>query len=174
VEMMKTFEAVQKYKVYVDLDGVLVDFDKFAREATGVCPMKASTEPGLKSKFWAGVDRYMRSGKPFFSAMSPMPDAMELWNYVKKFDPEILTATGHVQTQTVLKEKPEWVRKHLGDHIKVNMVAKSSEKAKFAGPNVILIDDRRKSIDPWVAAGGIGILHKNAADTIAQLKELGL
>jgi len=174
MEMMKVFEAQQKYKIYVDLDGVMVDFDKFAKEATGICPMKASTEPGLKSKFWGAVDRYMKSGKPFFSAMSPMKDAMELWGYVKKYDPEILTATGHVQTQTVLKEKPAWVAKNIGDHVKVNMVAKSSEKAKFAGPNVILIDDRRKSIDPWVAAGGIGILHTSAENTIKQLKELGL
>jgi hypothetical protein len=36
----------------------------------------------------------------------------------------------------------------------------------------ILVDDRNKSIDPWVEAGGIGVLHKSVPDTIGQLREL--
>ena len=40
--------------------------------------------------------------------------------------------------------------------------------------NSILIDDRKKKIDQWIAAGGIGILHTDAASTIEKLKELGL
>jgi hypothetical protein len=39
-------------------------------------------------------------------------------------------------------------------------------------PN-ILIDDYDQNIKEWQAKGGIGILHKNAADTIAQPKKLG-
>ena len=37
-----------------------------------------------------------------------------------------------------------------------------------------LIDDRKSNIDQWIASGGIGILHTSAADTIQQLKNLGL
>ena len=48
------------------------------------------------------------------------------------------------------------------------------EKYQYAAPNHILIDDRLVSIEPWVNAGGIGILHTSAVDTIEQLKELGL
>ena len=40
--------------------------------------------------------------------------------------------------------------------------------------NAILIDDFASNIKRWEAAGGIGILHKNANDTIQQLKKLGL
>jgi hypothetical protein len=47
-------------------------------------------------------------------------------------------------------------------------------KAAYAKPNHILIDDREKSIQPWREAGGIGILHTSAADTISQLQKLGL
>jgi len=35
-----------------------------------------------------------------------------------------------------------------------------------------LIDDRQKNIDAWVEAGGIGIVHTSAANTIEQLKAL--
>lgn len=41
-------------------------------------------------------------------------------------------------------------------------------------PGDILIDDMEKNITRWVEAGGVGILHVNAADTIEQLKALGL
>jgi hypothetical protein len=32
----------------------------------------------------------------------------------------------------------------------------------------------KQTIDEWNAKGGIGILHTSAADTIKQLKKLGL
>ena len=51
-----------------------------------------------------------------------------------------------------------------------------AEKQKYAKKNGvpnILIDDWKKNIVEWEAAGGIGILHKSASATIAQLKKLG-
>ena len=47
-------------------------------------------------------------------------------------------------------------------------------KSNYAKENAILIDDFASNIKRWEAAGGIGILHKNANDTIQQLKQLGL
>ena len=55
-----------------------------------------------------------------------------------------------------------------------NTAAVGADKHEYAAPNHILIDDRDKAILPWREAGGIGILHTSANDTIAQLKELGL
>jgi len=37
----------------------------------------------------------------------------------------------------------------------------------------ILIDDYPKNVDQFKAAGGIGILHTSASNTISQLKRLG-
>jgi hypothetical protein len=48
------------------------------------------------------------------------------------------------------------------------------KKKEYATPTSILIDDRADNINQWEAAGGIGILHTDAASTIAKLKELGL
>lgn len=158
------------YKIFVDLDGVLVDFDK-EMERIGFPRHVVEHDKKAKSNFWKTIGAMAKRGQPFWGAMDPMPDAMELWNYVKEYNPEILSATGHVGNP--IEEKNEWVKKHLGD-IPTHLVRKSSDKAQYAAPNHILIDDREKSIGPWRAAGGIGILHKNATDTIRQLKELGL
>jgi hypothetical protein len=37
-----------------------------------------------------------------------------------------------------------------------------------------LLTDREDNINQWRDKGGIGIFHTSAADTIKQLKELGL
>ena len=47
-----------------------------------------------------------------------------------------------------------------------------SQKAAFAYEGSVLIDDRKKNIDAWENAGGIGILHTSAKETINALKEL--
>lgn len=161
----------QSLKVYVDLDGVLVDFDKQMAKI-GFPRAVIEHDKKARSNFWKTVGWMAKQGKPFWGTMDPMPDAAQLWNYVNRFThPEILSATGHVGN--AVEEKHAWVKQHLGN-VKVHLVRKSSDKAQFAAPNHVLIDDREKSIEPWVAAGGIGILHKSAADTIAKLKELGL
>ena len=46
---------------------------------------------------------------------------------------------------------------------------KGSQKAAFAHKKAVLIDDRQRNIDVWVEAGGIGILHKTADETIEEL-----
>ena len=50
----------------------------------------------------------------------------------------------------------------------------SKNKQKHAAPNHILIDDRKDNIERWEAAGGVGILHTNAKNTIACLKKLAI
>ena len=158
------------YRIFCDLDGVLVDFDK-AMEEIGFPRGSVETDKKTRNQFWGKVGAMAKQGIPFWGNMDPMSDAQQLWDYVKKYNPEILSATGHVGNATA--EKHEWVKKHLGN-VPTHLVRKSSDKAQLAAPTHVLIDDREKSIEPWVAAGGIGILHKNAADTIRQLKELGL
>lgn len=160
-------------KIYVDLDGVLVDFQKMAFEIAGI-RMTDDTEKHLRRDFWKSVDRHVAAGKPFFSAMDPLHDAFVLWDYIKDRSPEILSATGHVRGAAA--EKRSWVRKHLGDTVanSAHFVRDGADKAKFATPNSILIDDRAKVLAPWEAAGGIAILHTSAISTIEALRKLEL
>lgn len=160
------------YEIYVDLDGVIVNFAEHAKEITGIDIDNAGKDD--RNKFWKHIERHVKQGTPFFAAMSPMEDAYKLWNYVAKHSPTILSATGHIFGAG--KEKQEWVRDHLGAGVARNaiFVRNSRDKAKYASPTSILIDDRTKSIIPWEEAGGIGILHKTAELTIKHLKELGI
>lgn len=166
-------EQEQKYEIFCDLDGVLVDFVKLAAEL--IPGWHTEEHPNRDKKkdreLWKTVSWMAKNGKPFWGQMDPMPDAMQLWNYIKKYNPQILSAGGTVGNPE--PEKRAWVQSHLGNP-KVNIVQRAVDKAQFAGPNRILIDDKMKAINPWVEAGGIGVHHTSATNTIKQLKELGL
>lgn len=169
---MKLFELKVDYKIFVDLDGVVADLDKHVLELTG------KTFPQLRKNdnddgFQNFVDSEREQGNSIFGDLDLMPDAQQLWDYIVKYKPSILTATGVPEAQAIA-EKIRWVMENLSGYDKIYTVKKSIFKAEYAKPNHILIDDRMKSIEPWRKAGGIGIEHKSAADTISQLKSLGL
>ena len=70
------------------------------------------------------------------------------------------------------KDKIDWVREHIHPSWIVIPTFKGSQKAAFAHKKAVLIDDYQDNIDNWVEAGGIGILHKTADDTIKQLNDI--
>ncbi len=167
-------DTQQEYKLFLDLDGVMADFIKGVQKLIpNYTEDQYENDPQYQKKMWAAINEYSNSGGELWGDLDLMPDAMVLWDYLSKYgNLEILTATGDPKYGAGA-QKRKWVPKHLGG-VKINLVRKSKEKAQYAKPNHILIDDMSKSIDPWVQAGGIGILHTSAADTINKLKELGV
>lgn len=170
------------YEIFVDLDGVLADFVVGVNRALEVVHNGSvvhvegayDTNPKYRSLMWSTVARYQNDhGGELWYELPMMEDARELWTYVEPHNPQILSATGNPQYGAD-DQKIRWVSEQLGDHVVVNLTRKSHEKAEYAAPHRILIDDRKKSIGPWIEAGGIGILHKSAEKTIRQLKELGI
>jgi hypothetical protein len=157
------------------MDGVVADFEKGVSDAMGekLDQAKYDVDSKYRSKMWKWVRQHSKSGGKLWADLPMMPDANKLWNFVKKYKPQILTAQGD-PAYGAEEQKRQWIADKFGRNVRVFVTRKSDEKAQYASPNSILIDDREKSIGPWTAAGGIGILHKNAADTIRQLKELGL
>lgn len=154
-------------KIYVDLDGVLSDFEGLISSHVGRPISEIS-----KGYLWASINKYNNEVNPFFESLPLMKDAMELWNFViSNFkDVNILTATGNTPKDAA-EQKRTWVIKHLSRYNRIITVTKSPDKANYASETSILIDDRDKSIDPWVEAGGIGILHTSAKETIEELKQ---
>jgi phosphoserine aminotransferase len=53
---------------------------------------------------------------------------------------------------------------------KPNVVAGRKNKAGYATPNTILVDDTSDVIQAFNAAGGVGILHKEIGNTLMMLK----
>jgi nicotinamide mononucleotide adenylyltransferase len=151
------------YKIYCDMDGVIVDFDKGYKELTG----RDASFDTPKEEFWAPISK---AGASFWIKLKWMPDGKQLWNYIKGYNPDLLSAPSREESSKMGKRI--WVKREVPG---AKLILRSAErKQEFATPNSILIDDRADNIQRWKDAGGIGIVHTSAADTIQQLKDLGL
>ena len=153
--------------IYCDMDGVLADFQKFTSEHLG---QKFTDEN------WHELPHDM------FYQLPPMPDAKQLWKFIGKFDPNILTAIpregrGPI-SERAAEDKKRWMKKHFGVNDARMYAVKRKNKANFAKdgrdgrPNV-LIDDHIGNITEFQKKGGIGVHHTSAANTIRQLKKIG-
>ena len=147
--------------LYLDMDGVLADFNK---EYTKIDPLKED-----RKKFRSAVLDHR-----IFTKLDFMPDTQELLNHVCKLQGvtiEILTSMGThdpFQAQAAKNQKLEWLAaKNLP--WKANFVHTKQEKAKYATPRSILIDDSVGCVSPFTEAGGHGILHTNSSNTIRLL-----
>ena len=175
----------KKYVIFCDMDGVLVDFDEGYKELTGVTTQHADSQG--KNEFW-GLFRDSLKNKDipersYWANLDWMSDGKQLWDYISPYNPYVLTAPSvnfdipfeeryKVENNESMQGKTEWVQR-LPNMRKIYFRS-AARKADFSGPNKILIDDRKDTIDSWNANGGIGILHTSTANTIKQLQELGL
>ena len=146
--------------IYVDADGVCVNFEKGYEDLTGKLLNKGEVD-------WAIIgDR-----KNFYRDLEPMPDMWELLHFVLPYEPFILTGIPSVETvPEAADNKKEWFRKH-GVDVPV-ICTRSKTKSNYCLPGDILIDDWEKHKHLWVAKGGIWITHTSAKDTIEQLKRI--
>jgi uncharacterized protein YegP (UPF0339 family) len=99
-----------------------------------------------------------------------MPDAQELWEYIERYKPTILTGVPEYLAEEATKNKIEWVAKNFGTDVPV-ITCKSKDKSLHAKPGDIIIDDWEKYKHKWVAIGGIWITHVNAKQSIKELKQ---
>ena len=167
---MKLFELKKEYEIFVDLDGVMANLDKYVKDRTGMTFLQLRATGDGFTDFVQGE---RDEGRTVFDQLEMMPDAQTLWDFVKPHNPAILTATGYPKEKAAA-EKIRWVHANLDGFTNILTVSSGTEKQQYAAPNHILIDDREKSILPWRNAGGIGILHTSAESTIDQLQRLGL
>lgn len=152
--------------IYLDMDGVLTDFDAAFENIDGSTPKEI--EKHGDDAFWSHVKQ---GGLEFWSKMPWMKDGKELWNYVKKYKVEILSSPAR-QIPESSKGKEIWIKREMG-HVKLNL-KRAREKHEFATPNAILIDDNKDNINKWNSVGGKGIWHTSADKTIRELKSLGI
>jgi hypothetical protein len=167
-------EQVSDYKVYLDMDGVLADFDQRFKDISGMEPGEFEAKYGKKA-FWNLIDEDNKIS--FWVGIKPMPGAAALVNAVKKYNYELLTSPSS-KKQSYLG-KILWVRNHsdiLGGKPRINF-KRAKEKHEIKpelSKTDILIDDREDTIGRWNAAGGTGIVYKNIGQVLGDLKKLGL
>ena len=166
------FLEQQRGQIYADLDGVLVNFDKGWQDRTQNIYGRRISRDDYEKEF--SKNKAYKFGKSLdfdhWVNLEKMPDANVLWDYISKFNPNILSASP--QSEDSIMGKRMWVKNNLNPQ--PNKVILDPEKWKYvSSPSDILIDDTPKKINQWKKAGGIGILHTSAKDTIIQLKRLG-
>ena len=158
-------EVKKNYKIYCDMDGVIVDFADGYQKLTG----KDITGQHMKgdANFWQPI---ADAGVKFWVTLKWMSDGKQLWDYIKEYNPDLLSAPSRDESSRIGKRL--WVKRNTPG---TKLILRSAErKQEFANPDSILIDDRTDNIERWRNAGGVGILHITAADTIKELQKLGL
>lgn len=168
------------YKLYLDMDGVLSDFDR-SLATLGV--NNESHFIHLPKDQWTpaqtDLDRRVREKMEdidFWHDMAPMPDAYELWSYARTHDTYILTATPNITTirDEIAAAKRAWIQKHLDplfDPSRI-IVCLRAEKKEFACPASILVDDMKANCDDWMTHQGLAVHHTSAATSIKQISEI--
>lgn len=157
------------YKIYCDMDGVLTDFEKRFEHFTGMKPNEYESKFGTE-QFWHLIDT--KIGVRFWVGMDWMPQGQKLWDFIKPYQPDLLTSPSRHDTSRLGKNL--WVRNNLNPKPKT-IFAYSADKQRYSKENAILIDDKKSNINEWAAKGGIAIRCKdgNVDHVIEKLKELG-
>ncbi len=166
-----------QYQLYCDLDGVLADFDARFEHFTGMLPrdyeeqaIQQLGEKKGKEKFWNLIDEQI--GVRFWRGIPWMPEGQQLWDYIKPFNPSILTAPSRNEVSIIGKKL--WVQDNIGKDIPI-IFKQAKEKSDLSGPNKILIDDREDTILSWKSKNGIGLLYKgDTQEIIRELNKIGI
>jgi len=181
--------STAQYKIFCDLDGVLVDFDAGVLKALGRKP-----EDMPQNALWAGIART----PSFYENLPWMKDGRQLWDAIMHLDPDILT--GVPMARKAREQKAAWCRRELGmatnrvNHVDmagkkkahevvsgrrkdgaINVITCWSSNKHFeGGERTVLIDDRDSLKAAWVAKGGIFVHHTCTTKTLAELQRLGI
>lgn len=155
------------YHVFVDFDGVLADCSPTAEKVLG--------KTNLTSKeFWSVANL-----PDFFLDLPTTKDASALMRYLwDKYNLRdvqslrALTATGNNFVDVGLQKKLWAEQEHMFPREGVILVRAGEDKAVYATPRSILIDDTLAVIQNWERHGGIGVLHTSYEDTVTQLETI--
>lgn len=150
-------------QLFLDMDGVLADFDKHHEYVFGYRPDRVADNVD-----WEAVRRH----KDFYLKIPPMVDAEELWKFAKPHNPIVLTGVPW-SVEEAADNKRAWVKWYLGPDVPVVTCA-SKNKCRYAKPGDVLVDDWEKYKDLWIKAGGLWVTHTSAKSSIEALKQLGL
>lgn len=153
-------------KIYVDMDGVIANFNEAYKKRFNMFPHETRD----RQEFYGLFETFI--AEDGFYKLDLMPDARRLLDFldILNIPKEILSSTARDQFHSVISpQKARWLTTHNIAY-KQNFVPGKKHKYKYATPNSIIIDDTLSVIDDWNKAGGIGILHRNAEETINIIK----
>jgi hypothetical protein len=187
-----------KYQIFCDLDGVLVDLiqgvenailcdasegvserylkkQRLAKEALGGATLKEcylkKDDIAFKKPVRDFMYKAMNADRHFWMNLPWKEDGKKLWDFIKSHEPIILSKP--TDLQSVIGKKA-WVKQNLGlnkENVQIRM--NKAPYAQFKGKTGLLIDDYHKNITAFSENGGETIHYKNVDDAIGKLKEYG-
>ena len=156
-------------KLYLDMDGVLCNFEKRFTELYG----KDALGSRDRKNFTTNWPNFIMDGN--FESLEWFPGGKELLDFIQNetdWEVEILSSSGGEKFHSeVAAQKVVWLC-DKGIPYKANIVPGRKHKTAYATPETILIDDTEDIIVNFNAAGGLGILHKDINETLAKLRTL--
>lgn len=182
--MTDTKNPKEALTLFVDLDGVLADFNKrrdkvLGCNAEGTNTLEPATEElvQLKKRLYAYLEKHPRS---FFRQLEVMPGAHQLWRQLENFEPIILTAIpstfepGSSNYQAAAEAKQQWCKEHLDltnpARFHPTTSATKHEAARTASGIPVLIDDRAENCQRWEKEGGLAIHHHEPSQTLDKFR----
>lgn len=151
------------------MDGVLCNFEKRFTELYG----KDALGSRDRKNFTTNWPNFIMDGN--FESLEWFPGGKELLDFIQNetdWEVEILSSSGGEKFHSeVAAQKVVWLCNN-GIPYKANIVPGRKHKTAYATPETILIDDTEDIIVNFNAAGGLGILHKDANETLAKLRTL--
>ena len=109
--------------------------------------------------------------KGFFRELDVLPGADQLFSKAAELNggklPHILTAP--MKSKHCESEKRAWAEEHFGG--KFDKFICQQNKAEYAAPDSVLIDDRAKYVSAWTGAGGVSIVHTSVPKSLKELEE---
>ena len=191
-------QTTDQYQIFCDLDGVLVELiggindaiyndprpgastryikaQADAREALNGQPLKQEFVDSKHENFLKPVRdfmmRVMTTDRRFWMNLDWTEDGQELWEYIKDFNPIVLSIP--TDLQSVIGKK-KWVKDNLGlSRNRVQIRYQKAPYAQYEDKTGLLIDDFVKNIKLFGEAGGETIHFTSARQAIEALKEYG-
>ena len=160
-----------KPKIFVDLDGVIVDFVLpvmarygasiegeafyplgFGWDVVGATNMirgNRGLKPLSNTEFWDGLNY------DFWLNLRCYPLAPQFLQALESVG-DVYFATSPTLSSECVAGKFDWIKRQFRHMIRRFFIG--ADKSVFAGPNAILIDDRDKNVDEFREAGGQAFL----------------
>lgn len=158
--------------IFLDLDGVLADFDRGVFLATGKTPDQIADDDVM----WAAIKQVPN----FFLNLPKMVGADQFVSYVlsiaayNRCAVSVLTGLPNPDKELADADvqKRSWVATLYPVLATSVHCCLSKEKQLFCKPGDVLIDDRRDNITRWKKAGGHGILFRDPELAVHELYRL--
>ena len=150
-------------RLFLDLDGVLADFDAGAKRLMGMTPVEFDARHG-RSEFWRRIAR----APNFYGTLPEMHDARRLFDAVEHLKPTILT--GLPVGKWAAPQKIAWAAAHFPGVPIITCLAR--DKARHMAPGDVLVDDRENHRAAYERAGVVFVHHTSAEDSVRQLAKM--